>query len=86
MGFWCATGTAVAQRSAYQELQIFTGALNHIRTNYVDSVGYSELVQAAIRGMLRALDPHSTYYRHPDWEELEALERGERSTTGARRC
>jgi carboxyl-terminal processing protease len=74
-----------AQRTAtlYEELQAFSGALNHIRTNYVDSVGYSELIQAAIRGMLRALDPHSTYYRRPAWDELQALERGERSTTGA---
>jgi carboxyl-terminal processing protease len=71
-----------AQRSAYEELQAFTGALNHIRTNYVDSVGYSELVQAAIRGMLRALDPHSTYFRAGEWAQRAALERGEVASTG----
>jgi carboxyl-terminal processing protease len=82
LGIGCGASPAAAQRSAYEELQMFTGALNHIRTNYVDSVGYSELVQAAIRGMLKALDPHSTYFRHPDWEELAKLERGELSETG----
>jgi carboxyl-terminal processing protease len=83
VGAWFRATPAVAQRTAYEELQAFSGALNHIRTNYVDSVGYSQLVQAAIRGMLSALDPHSAYYRRPDWEELKAMERGERSTTGA---
>src|SRR5438034_7749194 len=37
-------------RSAYEELQTFSGVLNHIRLNYPDSVGYTELVAAAIRG------------------------------------
>ena len=49
------------QRSAYEELQTFSGVLNHIRLNYADSVGYPQLIQAAIEGMLRALDPHSYF-------------------------
>jgi len=58
-----AAGPAAAQtqRSAYEELQTFSGVLNHIRLNYPDSLSYSELVAAAIRGVLRSLDPHSYY-------------------------
>jgi hypothetical protein len=51
--------SAQTQRSAYEELQTFSGVLNHIRLNYPDSLSYSELVTAAIRGVRRALDPHS---------------------------
>ncbi|MGE5800977.1 MAG: hypothetical protein ACM358_01860, partial [Gemmatimonadota bacterium] len=40
---------AQTQRSAYEELQTFSGVLNHIRLNYPDSLSYSELVAAAIR-------------------------------------
>jgi carboxyl-terminal processing protease len=69
-------------RSAYEELQTFSGVLNHIRLNYPDSVGYSELVAAAIRGVLRSLDPHSRYVSRLDWERQSALERGELSTVG----
>ena len=72
----------LAQRSAYEELQVFSGVLNHIRNNYVDSVGYSELVKAAITGMLRALDPHTRYVSRADRERLDAVERGELATTG----
>jgi len=69
-------------RSAYEELQTFSGVLNHIRLNYPDSVGYSELVAAAIRGVLKALDPHSYYVSRLEWERQSALERGELYTIG----
>lgn len=68
---------AQTSRSAYEELQTFSGVLNHIRINYPDSVGYSDLVAAAIRGVLRALDPHSSYLSRVEWERRTALERGE---------
>ncbi len=73
---------AQTQRAAYEELQTFSGVLNHIRLNYPDSVGYSELVAAAIRGVLRALDPHSYYVSRLEWEKRSALERGELATIG----
>jgi len=68
---------AAQQRAAYEELQTLSGVLNHIRLNYVDSVGYGQLVQAAIRGVLRALDPHSYFVSRIEWEQRNALERGE---------
>jgi len=70
------------QRSAYEELQAFSGVLNHVRTNYVDSVSYAQLVHAAIDGMLRALDPHSVFFSRLDYEKLNAIERGELAVTG----
>jgi carboxyl-terminal processing protease len=73
---------AQTQRSAYEELQTFSGVLNHIRINYPDSVSYSELVAAAIRGVLRELDPHSSYLSRTEWERSSALERGELVSVG----
>lgn len=63
--------------SAYEELQAFSSVLTQIRTNYVDSVTYRELVHAAIDGMLHALDPHSRFMSRMEWEQHEALLRGE---------
>jgi carboxyl-terminal processing protease len=79
-----AAGSAAAQtqRSAYEELQTFSGVLNHIRLNYPDSLSYSELVAAAIRGVLRALDPHSYYVSRLEYQRQNALERGELVTVG----
>ena len=78
-------GRAAAQapaRSAYEELQIFSGVLNDIRVNYVDSVTYGYLVRAAIDGVLGALDPHSYFVSRADFERRNALERGELATIG----
>lgn len=69
-------------RSNYEELQTFSGVLNHIRINYVDSVGYAALVRAAIDGVLRSLDPHSRFVPREDVEREVALERGELGTIG----
>jgi carboxyl-terminal processing protease len=68
---------AQTTRAAYEELQTFSGVLNHIRLNYPDSVSYSALVSAAIRGVLRALDPHSYYVSRVEFQKSSALERGE---------
>jgi carboxyl-terminal processing protease len=50
-----------AQTSSYEQLQTFSGVLNQIRLNYVDSVTYAGLVHAAIDGVLQSLDPHSYF-------------------------
>ena len=75
-------GATGQQRSAYEELQTFSGVLNHIRLNYPDSVSYSDLVAAAIRGVLHSLDPHSRFESRVEFERQNALERGELFTVG----
>lgn len=77
-----AGGLAAQQRSAYEELQTFSGVLNHVRLNYVDSVGYAQLVGAAIDGMLRSLDPHSHFYSRLEAERLDLLQRGTLAAIG----
>jgi carboxyl-terminal processing protease len=70
------------QSASYEELQRFSAVLNHIRSNYPDSVTYNGLVRAAIDGMLRSLDPHSWFASSEDYARLNALERGELAVTG----
>jgi carboxyl-terminal processing protease len=74
--------SAAQTKAAYEELQTFSGVLNNIRSNYPDSVAYSELVAAAIRGVLRSLDPHSYYMSRAETDRRNALERGELFTVG----
>ena len=70
------------QRSAYEELQTFSGVLSYVRVNYVDSADFSGLIRAAIDGVLRSLDPHSYFLRREDLEKLAAWEQGRLVTTG----
>src|SRR5439155_1078595 len=70
------------QPSAYEELQTFSAVLNHIRVNYIDSVTYTQLVRAAIDGVMQALDPHSRFESHADRDKAGKLDRGELAVTG----
>jgi carboxyl-terminal processing protease len=75
-------GTASAQATSYEQLQAFSSVLNYVRRNYVDSVGYTEMVRAAIEGVLQSLDPHSRFVSKAEWDRESALERGELAITG----
>lgn len=71
-----------AQTSTYELLQTFSGLLNQIRVNYVDSVTTQHLVRGAIEGMLASLDPHSYYLEHNQSERLDAWRAGKLAATG----
>lgn len=45
----------------YQLLDLFTEAFQIVRTQYVETVDSKDLIQGAVQGMLRTLDPHSGY-------------------------
>ncbi len=48
---------------AFDSIEVFTKVMEQIRRHYVDNdkIGYKELVQGALRGMLQTLDPHSQF-------------------------
>ncbi|HEY4099683.1 MAG TPA: S41 family peptidase [Gemmatimonadales bacterium] len=77
-----AAARPVRAQGSYEELQRFSDVLNHVRSNYVDSTTYRQLLHAAIDGMLRSLDPHSWYMSSEDNARFNALERGELAVTG----
>ncbi|HUF31369.1 MAG TPA: S41 family peptidase, partial [Gemmatimonadaceae bacterium] len=52
-------GAVVKQRTLYEDIQMFSGVLNHLRQNHPDSLDTHKLILEAIHGMLRAADPHS---------------------------
>ncbi|MEN8144453.1 MAG: S41 family peptidase [Gemmatimonadota bacterium] len=76
------SSTARAQRTAYEELQTFSGVLNHVRINYVDSVGSSRMIRAAIAGILSDLDPHSHFLSRESNDALLGLQRGDLGSPG----
>lgn len=48
-------------RLLLDDLRTFTDVFNLVRNNYVDEVGDHELLDSALRGMVKALDPHSEF-------------------------
>jgi carboxyl-terminal processing protease len=65
-----AAGTPIPQTSPNEFLSNFSEALDIIQQNYVEDVGSDKLVYSAIKGMLRGLDPHSSFFDPKDYSKL----------------
>jgi carboxyl-terminal processing protease len=63
--------------SVYEQLDLFGDIFERIRAQYVEDAEESELIEAAINGMLTSLDPHSAYLAPDDAEEMQVQTRGE---------
>lgn len=62
---------AVSGDSAYEQIRKYGEVLNMAVKNYVEEVDTQKLSEAAIRGMLNELDPHSVYITAKDMQRVE---------------
>jgi len=70
--------TAVsADNDRYEKLKVFTEVLSVVEHNYVEEVDTKDLVYNAIRGMVSALDPHSSFMTPDDYKEMQVDTKGE---------
>jgi len=53
--------TADNEIDTYEKLKVFSEILALLEASYVQEVKSDDLVNGAIRGMLKTLDPHTTY-------------------------
>lgn len=60
----------------YQELSVFSEALSYIKQNYVKDVDDKELVYGAIKGVLKNLDPHSSFMTPDMFSEMQVDTKG----------
>ncbi len=63
--------------NVYEQLDLFGDIFERIRSQYVEEVEESELIEAAINGMLTSLDPHSSYLSPDDAADMRVQTRGE---------
>jgi carboxyl-terminal processing protease len=65
--------------AGYENLTVFTRALQLIRQDYVDAskIAYRDLTYSALRGMLGSLDPHSQFMEPTDYREMQNETRSE---------
>lgn len=83
-----ATGAAIAfvasfnevravSSETYRQLNMFGDIFERVRAEYVEEVDDSELIEAAIQGMLSSLDPHSSFLNPKAYGEMQVHTRGE---------
>ena len=67
-----------ADRAAEQKLMTqFVEAQEIIRENYLEEIDYEVLTKTGILGMLRTLDPHSSYYDKKSFDDLRNDQRSQ---------
>ncbi|MDP6830992.1 MAG: S41 family peptidase [Alphaproteobacteria bacterium] len=66
-----------ADDGIYRQLNLFGDVLERIRADYVEEVDDPELIEAAITGMLRSLDPHSSYMPPKAYRDMREQIKGE---------
>lgn len=74
-------GSGAAQLTL-ADLRSFTDVFSQIRRNYVVEVDDKTLLNAAIKGMLSELDPHSAYLPADDFKQLDDSAHGRYSGIG----
>lgn len=71
-----AAKTAPEDTEIYQYLRLFSDVLNIVQDNYVEKVDTKKLMYGAVNGMLRELDPHSSFLKPEDYKELQIETKG----------
>lgn len=70
------TSRLVSGDSIYDQVEKFSTILNMAAKNYVEEVDTQKLTEAAIKGMLAELDPHSVYIPPKEMKRVEEDFRG----------
>ena len=74
--------TRTGAQLSLEDMRTFTDVFNQIRSNFVEEVDDHTLMNAAIRGMLTELDPHSSYMEADEFRQLDNNSRGRYSGIG----
>ena len=68
---------SAASSDIYRQLDLFGEVLERVRADYVEKPDDAKMIEAAINGMLMALDPHSSYLNPKEFRDMQVQTRGE---------
>ncbi|HEY4368404.1 MAG TPA: S41 family peptidase [Steroidobacteraceae bacterium] len=66
----------------WRDARLLAEVFEHVRDEYVDKISDQELIEAAIRGLVSDLDPHSAYLDPSEFNEIRISTTGEYSGVG----
>ena len=58
-------------QNAYNKLKVFSEIISLIESNYVENVKSDTMIEGAIRGMVKSLDPHTNYMPPATYKEMQ---------------
>jgi carboxyl-terminal processing protease len=66
-----------AREETFRQLELFGDVLSRVEADYVSEPDKAALIESAIEGMLRSLDPHSAYLPPEAFQEMQVSTSGE---------
>lgn len=66
----------------WQDARLLAEVLQRVKADYVDTVTDQQLLEAAVRGMVAGLDPHSAFLDADEYEEIRVSTTGNYSGVG----
>jgi len=75
-GTWAVGRVQESTDNTYANIERFIQVLTKVRDHYVEPVTTDKLMDSAIRGMLRTLDPYSQYLDKDEAQKLETVTHG----------
>jgi len=70
------SNVSAKDKNVYKDIKTFNEVFDMIKKNYVDEVDPTTLMQGAINGMVKSLDPHSSFMTPDLYKELEVETQG----------
>jgi carboxyl-terminal processing protease len=75
-GFYYSNKVSALDKGIYRDIKTFNEVFDMVKKNYVDEVDPQVLIQGAINGMIKSLDPHSAFMTADMYKELEVETQG----------
>ncbi len=66
-----ANGEAEVSTNTYDKLKVFSEILSILEATYVEEINSKEIIDGAINGMLRTLDPHTSYMPPDAYKQMQ---------------
>ncbi|MBI3326632.1 MAG: S41 family peptidase [Nitrospinae bacterium] len=67
----------LARGNDYENLRTFTEVLSLVQSNYVEDIETKKLLEGAIKGLLKTLDPHTSYMPTEMYKEMQVETEGQ---------
>jgi len=69
-------GSSSEGKSNYESLKVFSEVLSLIESTYVEKVSSEKLIEGAIHGLVKTLDPHTSYLPPDAYQEIKVQTSG----------
>ena len=60
-----------------KQLELFTGVFKEVNLYYVDETEPGQLMESAMKGMLKSLDPYTVFIPESDVEDFRIIQTGQ---------